>query len=134
MALFHLQIVTPDKMVYDGQAEKLIVRAITGDVCILARHIDYAVPLAIGKAQVTDDQGNTRLAACSGGFLSVSDGEARLMPITFEWAEEIDLNRAMAAKEKAENALAAAREGDAAYLAAEAKLKRALMRIETKQQ
>ena len=40
MATFHLQIVTPDRMVYDGQAERVIVRTLRGDVCILARHID----------------------------------------------------------------------------------------------
>ena len=44
MATFHLQIVTPDRMVYDGQAERVIVRTLRGDVCILARHIDYAAP------------------------------------------------------------------------------------------
>ena len=132
MALFHLQIVTPDKLIYDGQAEKLIVRAVTGDVCILARHIDYAVPLDIGKAQVTDEKGNTRLAACNGGFLSVSGGEARLMPITFEWADEINVERAKAAKEKAEKALTETRKDEAAYAVLEAKLKRALLRIETR--
>ena len=47
MATFHLQIVTPDRMVYDGQAERVIVRTLRGDVCILARHIDYAAPLGI---------------------------------------------------------------------------------------
>lgn len=134
MALFHLQIVTPDRLVYDAQAEKLIVRTVTGDVCILARHIDYAVPLGIGKAAVTDEKGEIRYAACNGGFLSVSKGEARLMPITFEWADEIDLERAQAAKEKAEKAMAESRQNEIAYIVAEAKLKRALLRIETKNQ
>ena len=62
MATYHLQIVTPDRMVYDGEAEKIILRTVNGDVCILPHHIDYAVPLAIGEAKVTDGQGNTRLA------------------------------------------------------------------------
>ena len=132
MALFHLQIVTPDKIVYDAPAEKLIVRTVNGDVCILARHIDYAVPLGIGRATVTDEKGQTRYAACNSGFLSVSKGEARLMPITFEWADEIDLERAQAARAKAEKAMAEHRENEAAYAVAEAKLKRALLRIETK--
>ena len=39
MSTFHLQIVTPDGGFFDGEAEKLIVRAIDGDVCILARHL-----------------------------------------------------------------------------------------------
>ena len=59
MATFHLQIVTPDRMVFDGQAERIIVRTLRGDVCILARHIDYAAPLGIGEARVTDADGDT---------------------------------------------------------------------------
>ena len=46
MATFHLQIVTPDRMVFDGQAERVIVRTAGGDVCILPRHIDRRAPRA----------------------------------------------------------------------------------------
>ena len=42
MSSFSLKIVTPDGMIYDGEAEKLIVRTTGGDVCILARHLDTA--------------------------------------------------------------------------------------------
>ena len=94
MATFHLQIVTPDRMVFDGQAERVIVRTAGGDVCILPRHIDYMAPLGIGQARVTDAQGNTRCAACNGGLISVLNGEARVLATTFEWAEEIDGPRA----------------------------------------
>ena len=128
MATFHLQIVTPDRMVYDGEAEKIIVRTVGGDVCILARHIDYAAPLGIGEARVTDAEGNTRIAACAGGMLGVSDGEARVMATTFEWADDIDLERAQRAKEKAEKALQE-KIGKVELRTAELKLKRALTRI-----
>ena len=133
MAAFHLQIVTPDRLIFDGQAEKIIVRTLGGDVCILARHIDYAAPLGIGEARITDAEGNTRIAACSGGMISVSDGEARVMATTFEWAEDIDLERAERAKERAENALAQSKCQDRECTLLEAKLKRALMRIQVKQ-
>ncbi len=126
---FHLQIVTPDKPVFDGQAEKIIVRTISGDVCILARHIDYAAPLGIGEARVTDEQGNTRIAACNGGLISVSDGEVRVMATTFEWADEIDVERAKRSQEKAEEKLHHLSPDDADYAVLEAKLKRALLRI-----
>ena len=132
MANFHLQIVTPDHPVFDGQAEKLIVRTVGGDVCILARHIDYAAPLGIGVAKVTDDQGNTRLAACNGGLLSVSDGEVRLMATTFEWEDEIDLARAEKARDEAQQQLENLQKGDHDFACVEAKLKRALARIQTK--
>ena len=50
MATYHLQIVTPDRMVLDEDAESIILRTVNGDVCILAHHIDYAAPLGIFPA------------------------------------------------------------------------------------
>lgn len=132
MATFHLQIVTPDRKLFDGEAEKIIVRTVNGDVCILARHIDYVAPLAIGEAQVTDAEGNTRTAACAGGMLGVSGGEVRVMATTFEWADEIDLARAKHAEEEARARLEKLRHEDKEYAVAEAKLKRALVRIGVK--
>ncbi len=132
MAVFHLQIVTPDRMVYDGDAERIILRTANGDVCILARHIDYAAPLGIGEARVTDAQGQTRSAACSGGLLSVSNGEVRVIATTFEWADEIDADRAAAAQQAAEERLRTMRRDDVDYALAEAKLKRALIRQQVK--
>jgi ATP synthase, F1 epsilon subunit (delta in mitochondria) len=128
MAEYHLQIVTPDRMVYDGQAQRLIVRTVGGDVCILAHHIDYAAPLGIGVASVTDSGGTVRNAACSGGLLSVSGGEVRLIATTFEWADEIDLERAAQAQKAAEEKLKALDREDAQYALTEARLKRALIR------
>ena len=132
MATFHLQIVTPDRKIFDGPAEKIILRTVAGDVCILARHIDYAVPLGIGEARVTDGEGNTRVAACNGGLLSVSNNEVRVMAITFEWQDEIDLARAKEAEERAAEQLKSLQKEDVDFAIAEAKLKRALARIQAK--
>lgn len=132
MATYHLQIVTPDRKVFDGEAEKIIVRTVGGDVCILARHIDYAAPLGIGQARVTDADGNTRVAACSGGMLGVSGGEVRVMATTFEWADEIDLSRAQKAQEAAQHKLDSLNREDKDFTIAEAKLKRAIARIQAK--
>jgi len=132
MAVFHLQIVTPDRLVFDGQAERIIVRTVGGDVCILARHIDYAAPLGVGEARITDSEGNTRTAACSGGLLSVAAGEVKVMATTFEWADEIDLQRAELAQQNAEKQLESLNRDDKNYSVIEAKLKRALNRINVK--
>lgn len=131
-AMFHLQIVTPDRKVFDGEAEKIIVRTLGGDVCILARHIDYAAPLGIGEARVTDAEGNTRVAACAGGMLGVSGGEVRVMATTFEWAEDIDLARAEHAQAAAQQKLSELERNDKEFVIIEAKLKRALARIHAK--
>ncbi len=124
---FHLQIVTPDGGFYDGEAEKLIVRAKGGDVCILPRHAPYVTALGIGEATVVLSGDQRRKAACAGGMLSVTDDDVRLVATTFEWAEDIDKARAEQAEEKARAKIERAK--DAAELEmAKAKLARALTR------
>lgn len=132
MSTFHLKISTPDGLLFDGEAERLRVRMIDGDVCLLARHSDYVSAVGAGEAAITTADGQTRTAACIGGMLSMIHNEASLIATTFEWAEEIDLDRAKRAKEKAEARIAAAREDQQELMLAQAKLQRALVRINVK--
>ena len=127
MTPFHLKIVTPDGLIFDGQAEELIVRTTGGDVAILARHINYVAPLGMGQATVVTN-GQRRTAACIGGMLSVVDGEVTLVPTTFEWSDKIDLARAEAAFQKAEALLQNKDASSTDIRLAEAKLHRALVR------
>ena len=127
MTPFHLKIVTPDGLIYDGQAEELLVRTTGGDVAILARHMNYVAPLGMGRAVVVSG-GTRRTAACIGGMLSVCDGEVTLVPTTFEWADKIDLERAEAAYERADKALHDENASQMDLKLAEAKLHRALVR------
>ena len=124
---FSLKIVTPDGLIFDGQAEKLIVRTTTGDVCLLARHINAVFPLGMGQAVVESD-GRRRTAACIGGMLSMVDGEATLVPTTFEWADQIDVDRARKSLKRAEGILARKDASATEIRLAEARLKRALIR------
>ena len=124
---FPLKIVTPDGLIFDGQADKLIVRTTTGDVAILARHIDAVFPLGMGQA-VVESEGQRRTAACIGGLLSVADGEVTLVPTTFEWADQIDADRAAKSLQRAEGILSNKDSSDAEIQLAEARLKRALIR------
>lgn len=127
MIPFRLKIVTPDGLIYDGQAEELLVRTTGGDVAILARHMNYVAPLGMGRAVVVSG-GTRRTAACIGGMLSVCDGEVTLVPTTFEWADKIDLERAEAAYERADKALHDENASQMDLKLAEAKLHRALVR------
>ena len=127
MTPFKLKIVTPDGLIYDGQAEKLIVRTIGGDVCILARHMDYVAPLGMGQA-IVEANGKRRTAACIGGMLSVSNNEVTLVPTTFEWAESIDATRAEASRERAEKILQSKDASGTEIQLAQARLHRALVR------
>ena len=127
MTPFRLKIVTPDGLIYDGQAEELLVRTTGGDVAILARHMNYVAPLGMGRAVVVSG-GTRRTAACIGGMLSVCDGEVTLVPTTFEWADKIDLERAEAAYERADKVLHNGNASQMDLKLAEAKLHRALVR------
>lgn len=127
MTPFRLKIVTPDGLIYDGQAEELLVRTTGGDVAILARHMNYVAPLGMGRTVVVSG-GTRRTAACIGGMLSVCDGEVTLVPTTFEWADKIDLERAEAAYERADKALHDENASQMDLKLAEAKLHRALVR------
>ena len=93
MTSFPLKIVTPDGLIFDGSAEMVIVRTITGDMAFLARHINCVAPLGMGCATVVID-GQKRYAACIGGMVTVVNGEVTLVPTTFEWADTIDVARA----------------------------------------
>ncbi len=127
MTSFPLRIVTPDGMEYDGQAEEVIVRTITGDLGVLAGHVDCVAPLGMGRATILID-GQHRYAACIGGMLSVSGGKVTLVPTTFEWADEIDADRAEASLQRAKNILQRKDATDTEIRMAEARLRRALVR------
>ena len=127
MTSFALKIVTPDGLVYDGPAEEVVVRAITGDMAVLARHINCVVPLGMGRATIVVN-GERKHAACIGGMLSVVDGAVNLVPTTFEWAESIDAARAAASQQRAEAVLSKQDASDTDIRLAQARLRRALVR------
>ncbi len=127
MKPFHLQIVTPEGILFEGEAESLLVRTADGDVEILRGHTDLFAPLGTGRARLILE-GKERFASCSGGFLSVVSGEVCLAAITFEFADTLDIDRANRARERAEAVLTAAKDAQTERIA-KAKLARALTRI-----
>ena len=128
MTAFHLKIVTPDGLFFDGDAFSLTVRTVAGDVGILAGHLDLVTALGMGRATVVTDQG-TRYAACIGGMLSVEKELVTLVATTFEWAEDIDRERAKSALERAEAKLADASLSKEEHRLAESAKRRAQVRL-----
>lgn len=127
MNSFPLKIVTPDGLIFDGQAEELVVRAVSGDMGILSGHVDCVAPLGMGLATVVVD-GVKRYGACIGGMVSVLDGQVTLVPTTFEWADKIDVQRAEVSEQRAKAVLTDKSSSDTDLRLAEARLKRALIR------
>ncbi|MDE7193450.1 MAG: ATP synthase F1 subunit epsilon [Oscillospiraceae bacterium] len=129
MTPFKLQIITPEKTFFDGETEQIVVRTTVGDVGILNGHEPYCAALGIGQMRVMIG-GEFRHAATSGGIIKVSHEKTIVLVQTCEWSDEIDVTRANAAKETAEGRIKAAQSDNELRLA-EAKLKRALNRIDT---
>ena len=132
MTPFKLQIITPDGVFFDGMTENVIVRTTVGDKGILARHEPYVAALPIGKFKVKLD-GEFRYGAIASGTIKVDTDKTVILAQSCEWADEIDLDRAIKAKEMAEQKIEEFEkaDNDRGVAIAEYKLKRALNRIET---
>ena len=126
---FHLKIVTVDGLAFEGDVQRLMFRSTHGDLAILARHINYCTAVGMGTAHVVLEDGSERTAACIGGMCSMMDNECHLLPTTWEWSEEIDVERAEAAKARAEAKLREEKLSEETRLLTESKLYRALVRI-----
>lgn len=124
---FHIKIVSPDGLKLDGNIKSLLIRTDDGDVEILASHTDYFATIGVGRARIIIDD-SERFASVNGGFLSVSGGEVTLATTTFEFADEIDVERAKSAKEEAERRIASAKTQSEIDIS-KAKLMRAINRL-----
>lgn len=133
MKTFPLCIGTPDGLLFEGEAERVVCRSITGDLAILAGHSNFCTALGMGEAHVVLPDGTRRNAACIGGMLSMMNGTCRLLATTWEWEEDIDQERAADAKRRAEEMLAKGGLSDKDYKLVNAKLRRALVRLSVKQ-
>lgn len=128
MNSYHLTVVTPDGCLFDGQASRLVCRTVGGDVAILAGHCDYCTALGMGEAHIVTPDGASRSAACIGGMLTVLGGQVRLIATTWEWADQIDVERAERSRQQAEARLKEAGLDEREITMARARLRRALVR------
>jgi len=127
MTPFPLTTISPDGPKFEGNVEELIVRTTSGDLGILAGHMNCVAPLGMGRATVVID-GKKRYGACIGGLLSMTNGKATIVATTFEWAEDIDAERADASYQRAQEILNSKASSDTEIALAQARLRRALVR------
>lgn len=126
--MFQLEIVTPEKLFFSEEVKMVIVRGIEGDLAILKNRAPITTPLKIGKVRIEQD-GEERIAAVVDGYISVSDNKATIVTEAAEWPDEIDVERAEAARKRAEELLNKQASG-IDVMRAELALKRAMNRIE----
>ena len=127
MKQFTLKIVTPDGVRYEGPAEEVVVRTTTGDMGIMADHISTVAPLGMGRCTVVME-GERRYGACIGGMITGVGGNVNIVATTFEWAEQIDLDRVLRSHERADKVLKDSASSDTEIALAQARLHRALVR------
>ena len=127
MTPFRLTIISPDGPEFEGDVEEIIVRTTSGDLGIMAGHANCVAPLGMGRATVIID-GKKRYGACIGGLFSMVDGKATIVATTFEWAEDIDPQRAEDAYQRAQQVLDNKDSSDTEIALAQARLRRALVR------
>lgn len=126
MSNFLLEIVTPERKVYADHANMIIVKGVAGELGILPNHIPLVTPLKVAPVTVKKD-GKTEVIAVHGGFLEVRKDKVVILAESAELPGDIDVERARAAKERAEKRLNNKDEVD--FKRAELALQRALNRI-----
>jgi len=123
----HVEVVSPERILWTGEAQMVIARTVgDGEIAFLTGHAPFVGALDIGRVVVRPEEGGgpDELVAVHGGFVEVSNDRVTILSDVAELRSQIDVNRARAAKERAEAALRdqADDENDAA-------LKRATIRL-----
>ncbi|MBB6638094.1 F0F1 ATP synthase subunit epsilon [Cohnella thailandensis] len=129
MSTLRLEIVTPERIVYEQDVNMVIANGVSGQLGVLPNHVPMVTPLKIAPIRVK--KGNSEeLIAVHGGFMEVRKEKVVILAEAAEQGADIDLSRARQAKERAEQRLASKNE-QYDHKRAELALQRALTRIQT---
>ena len=122
-----VEIVTPERIVFGEDADFVVVPGVEGYLGVLPMHAPIVSGINIGVLKVMASNKETRMAI-SGGFMEVNNDKVVVLATSAEKADEIDVSRAKAAKERAEQRLAN-RTNDIDVARAEMALRRSLARL-----
>ena len=123
-----VQLVSPERILYSGEATMVVARTTDGDIGFLANHAPFIGALGIGLVSVHLEGGGVQRVAVHGGFVEVSNNLVTILSDVAELADQIDVRRAEEAKSRAEADLARLPADEQAD--AQAALRRAEVRLE----
>jgi len=129
MSTLRLEVVTPERKVYEQDVEMVVVHGVGGQLGILPHHVPLVTPLKIAPVKAKK-AGSEEFIAVHGGFMEVRKDKVVILAETAELGSDIDVARARSAKERAEQRLASKQE-EIDYRRAELALQRALARIQS---
>lgn len=125
--LFKVEIITPERIFYSGDASMIEFTTTEGDIGVYKKHIPLTAVLAPGIVTITENA-SAKKAAVHSGFAEILGDKVTLLAEIAEWPDEIDKNRAEEAKVRAERRLKI-KEAGLDVKRAEIALKKALVRI-----
>lgn len=125
---FTIKVITPERSFYEGEASMVEFNTSEGEIGIYAGHIPMTVILKPGVLTITEAEGKKR-AALHTGFAEILQDSVTILAEEAEWPGEIDISRAEAAKERAQERLAQ-HQADTDMARAQTALLRAMARIE----
>ena len=125
---FLLRIITPERTFYEGRAEMVEFNTTEGEIGVLPGHVPLTVILKPGILNIYEPD-NEKHAALHAGFAEILQEQVTILAEIVEWPNEIDQNRAEAAKARAEERLKS-RTPETDIARAETALQRAVARIE----
>jgi F-type H+-transporting ATPase subunit epsilon len=126
-----LNIITPERKIYDGEVSEITTENDIGRLEILPNHVPMVTSIIPTVTTFTTVEGNKLKLFTSTGILRIENNEINLLSEDAEWPQEIDVKRAEEAKKKAEQLLREKENVD--YRRAELKLKRAIARLRAKE-
>ncbi len=126
--LFKVEIITPERVFYTGDAFMIEFTTTEGDIGIYKNHIPLTAVLAPGVVTITENT-ESKKAAVHSGFVEILGDKVTLLAEAAEWPDEIDKHRAQEAKMRAERRLKV-KEAGLDVKRAEIALKKALIRID----
>ncbi|GED32774.1 MULTISPECIES: F0F1 ATP synthase subunit epsilon [Brevibacillus] len=129
MSKMTVEVVTPERVVYSGQAEMVIARGVVGDLGILPNHMPLVSPLKTAPVRIKTEGEKEVKMAVSGGFMEVRGDKVTILAETAELPGDIDVERAQAAKGRAEKRLSE-KYPDLDFQRAERALQRAMARLD----
>jgi F-type H+-transporting ATPase subunit epsilon len=128
MRLLQCEIVTAERRVYAGEVAEVVAPEAEGQVAILPRHAPLLAALQPGEVRLIRPGQEDLILAVGGGFMEVRDDNVVILADSAERADEIDIERALRARQRAEQLLQQ-RTTDVELAKAEAALRRSLARL-----
>jgi F-type H+-transporting ATPase subunit epsilon len=128
MKTIKVSVVTPNGPVFESDVEMVIAKAKGGEIGILPGHIPLVAPLEISAVRLKID-GAYQLIAVSGGIIEVRPDQVTILAQAAELASDIDVERALRAKERADQRLREQKSEDYDFKRAQLALQRAINRL-----